>query len=263
VFYFTDIDTLDIGVEKQLLDFVHSNRIGYILNCAAYTAVDKAEDDRENCMRINRDAVRNIGKVAVAKGIKIIHISTDYVFDGTQKRPYREDDPPNPVSVYGQSKWEGEVALRHVCPDAVIIRTAWLYSEFGTNFVKTMLQLGKERTELKVVSDQTGSPTYAEDLAMAMMAVVEHQLWAPGMYHFSNEGVCSWYDFAVEIMALADLNCQVTPIQTNEYPTRAIRPAYSVLDKKKIKTTFQFSVPQWKNSLEKCLKEIVENLHGV
>ena len=255
-FYFTDIDTLDICDKKRLVEFIHSNRIRYILNCAAYTAVDKAEDDKDNCMRINRDAIRTIGEVASAEGIKVIHVSTDYVFDGTQKRPYREDDTTNPVSVYGQSKLEGEIALQHVCPGAVIIRTAWLYSEYGANFVKTMLRLGKERTELNVVCDQTGSPTYAEDLAVAMMSVVEHQPFLPGIYHFAGEGVCSWYDFAAKIMELAGLECHVFPIKTQEYPTRAIRPAYSVLNTAKIETTYNLSIPLWEDSLEKCLKTL-------
>ena len=252
-FYFTDIDTLDICNKQQLADFVYSNNIGYLLNCAAYTAVDKSEDDRENCMRINCDAVRIIGEVASAGNVKVIHISTDYVFDGTSTRPYREEDTTNPQSFYGQSKLEGESALQKVCPDAVIIRTSWLYSEYGTNFVKTMLRLGKERTELKVVCDQTGSPTYAEDLAIAMMAMITHKPFVSGIYHFANEGVCSWYDFAVKIMELAGFNCRVYPIQTHEYPTRAIRPAYSVLDKEKIKSTFNLSIPQWEESLEKLI----------
>ena len=256
-FYFTDIDTLDICDKKRLSEFVHTNQIRYILNCAAYTAVDQAEDDRENCMRINRDAIRFIGEIAHAEGIKIIHISTDYVFDGTQTHPYREEDQTNPLSVYGQSKLEGEIALQNVCPDAVIIRTAWLYSEYGANFVKTMLRLGKERTEIKVVCDQTGSPTYSEELAVAMMSIIEHRPFIPGIYHFTSEGVCSWYDFAVKIMELARLDCQVYPIKTCEYPTRAIRPAYSVLDKEKIRKTFNLQIPPWEESLEKCLDEFL------
>ncbi len=250
-FFFTDIDTLDICNKSQLVEFVQSNKIGYVLNCAAYTAVDKAEDDRENCMRINRDAIRYIGEVAQAEKIKVIHISTDYVFDGTQTRPYREDDPTNPVSVYGQSKLAGEIALQHACPDAVIVRTSWLYSEYGVNFVKTMLRLGKERKEINVVCDQMGTPTYAEDLAVAMMTIVEHQPFIPGIYHFSNEGVCSWHEFAAKIMEFAGLDCTVHPIPTHAYPTRAIRPAYSVFDKGKIKTTFHIQIPSWEESLLK------------
>ena len=253
VFYFTDIDTLDIGDKQQLAGFIASNDIHYLLNCAAYTAVDKAEDDRDNCMRINCDAVRTIGEVASAKNVKVVHVSTDYVFDGAATRPYREEDQTNPQSFYGQSKLEGEIALQKVCSDAAIIRTSWLYSEYGANFVKTMLRLGKERTEIKVVCDQTGSPTYAEDLAVAMMAMVKHKPFAAGIYHFADEGVCSWYDFTVKIMELARLNCRVYPIQTHEYPTRATRPAYSVLDKGKIKTTCNLSIPRWEESLERCL----------
>jgi dTDP-4-dehydrorhamnose reductase len=256
VFYWTDVDTLDICDQQKLAGFVHSNRIRYIINCAAYTAVDKAEDDSENCMRINRDAVRLIGEVAHAGGIKVIHVSTDYVFDGAQTRPYCEDDPTGPVSVYGQSKLEGEVVLRSVCPDAVIIRTSWLFSEYGTNFVKTMLRLGKERPELNVVCDQTGSPTYAEDLAVAIMSIVECHPCVSGVYHFSGEGVCSWYDFAVQIMKSAGLTCRVNPIKTCDYPTRAIRPAYSVLDKGKLKTTLDIQIPRWEESLEKCLHRL-------
>ena len=256
VFYFTDIDTLDISDKQQIADFIISNNIRYILNCAAYTAVDKAEEDRINCMRINRDAVRIIGEIASMQRIKVVHISTDYVFDGTETRPYHEEDKTNPQSFYGQSKLEGEIALQQVCPEAAIIRTSWLYSEYGANFVKTMLRLGNERTELKVVCDQTGSPTYAEDLATAIMAMVTRKPFLTGIYHFANEGVCSWYDFAVKIMELAGLNCRVYPIQTREYPTRAIRPAFSVLDKEKIKSTFHLSIPQWEESLEKCLKLI-------
>jgi len=256
VYFFTDIDTLDMRDKNQLADFVHSNHIGTILNCAAYTAVDKAEDDKINCMHINRDAVINMGEVAFSAGVKIIHVSTDYVFDGTGTRPYREDDTTNPTSFYGQSKLEGEQSLQKVCPDAAIIRTAWLYSEYGANFVKTMLRLGQAQKTLKVVCDQIGSPTYAEDLAVAMMTMMNHQSFVPGIYHFTNEGVCCWYDFAAKIMELAELDCRVYPIQTSEYPTKAIRPAYSVLDKEKIKTTFHFSIPQWEKSLEKCINTL-------
>ena len=257
MFYFTDIDTLDICDKKQLADFVRSARIGYILNCAAYTAVDKAEDDQAICFRINRDAIRQIGEVAHAEGIKVVHVSTDYVFDGAQSNPYREEDAVNPQSVYGQSKLEGEMALQEVCPDAVIIRTSWLYSEYGANFLKTMLRLGKERTEIKVVGDQKGSPTYARDLASAIMTIVGHQPFMPGIYHYSGEGVCSWYDFAVKIMELAGLDCQVYAIQTAEFPTRAIRPAYSLLDKSKIKTTFNLHIPRWEESLEKFFENFI------
>jgi dTDP-4-dehydrorhamnose reductase len=256
IFHFTDIDTLDICDRVQFPDFVRANGIRYVLNCAAYTAVDKAEDDVETCMRINRDAVRNIGETARAEGLKVIHVSTDYVFDGNAAHPYREDDATRPQSVYGRSKLEGERALQEACPDSVIIRSAWLYSEFGHNFVKTMLRLGREREEVNVVSDQTGTPTYAGDLAAAMLTVAGHATFVPGIYHYSGEGVCSWYDFAAKIMAMAGLTCRVRPVTTGEYPTRAFRPAYSVLDKAKIKQVYGVEVPEWETSLRHCIRKL-------
>jgi dTDP-4-dehydrorhamnose reductase len=257
-FHFTDVDTLDIGNKEQLTDFVRSNHIQYILNCAAYTAVDKAEDDIAACMRVNCDGVRTMGEVSREHGLKMLHVSTDYVFDGTATRPYREDDATNPVSVYGKTKLAGETALREVCPDAVIIRTAWLYSEFGTNFVKTMLRLGKERDEINVVSDQIGTPTYASDLAAALLTIL-NQPFVPGVYHYSNHGVCSWFDFATKIMALAGVNCRVRPIATRDYPTRAVRPAYSVLDKEKIQQVYGVEAPEWEDSLAICLRKLIAN----
>ena len=249
----------DICDKAQLTEYVHANGIGYILNCAAYTAVDKAEDDAERCMRINRDAVRNISEVASEHGAHVIHISTDYVFDGRGQRPYREDDPTAPTSVYGRTKLAGEQALQEVLPDAVIIRTAWLYSEVGQNFVKTMLRLGAERSEVSVVADQVGTPTYAGDLADAMLKILAHPVWAPGIYHFSNEGVCSWYDFARKIMEIGGRTCMLHPITTDEYPTRATRPAYSVLDKTKIKQVFGLRIPAWEESLTGCVGALTTN----
>ena len=248
-FYFTDVDTLDICDKMQVEACVKLHRINMIVNCAAYTAVDKAEDDPELCMLINRDAVRNIGEVAVSVGAKVIHISTDYVFDGNGTRPYREDDATNPVSAYGAAKLAGEQALLSVCPDSVIIRTAWLYSETGSNFVKTMLSLGTERDRLSVVADQRGTPTYAADLADAIKSVLMAERFAPGIYHYTNEGVCTWYDFAVKIFELSGIKCAVNPLTTAEYPTRAKRPAYSVLDKSKIKSTYGIKIPEWESSL--------------
>ena len=259
-FYFTDIDALDICDKAQLTEYVRANGIGYILNCAAYTAVDKAEDDAERCMRINRDAVRNISEVASEHGAHVIHISTDYVFDGRGQRPYREDDPTAPTSVYGRTKLAGEQALQEVLPDAVIIRTAWLYSEVGQNFVKTMLRLGAERSEVSVVADQVGTPTYAGDLADAMLKILAHPVWAPGIYHFSNEGVCSWYDFARKIMEIGGRRCTLHPITTDQYPTRATRPAYSVLDKTKIKQVFGLRIPAWEESLAGCVHTLTANI---
>jgi dTDP-4-dehydrorhamnose reductase len=253
-FHFTDVDTLDICDAGRLAGFVRSRRIDWLLNCAAYTAVDRAEDDAETCMRINRDAVRTVGEVARAEGVRVIHISTDYVFDGHATRPYREDDTPRPLSVYGQSKLAGETALQQTCPEAVIIRTAWLYSEFGANFVKTMLRLGGERKEVSVISDQTGTPTYAGDLAAAMLAVTASPAPAPGIYHYSGDGMCTWYGFAVKIMALAGLDCQVRPIATRDWTARAARPAYSLLDREKIKRTYQVKIPHWETSLQHCIR---------
>jgi dTDP-4-dehydrorhamnose reductase len=254
-FHFTDADTLDICDRVALTDYVRANRIGYLLNCAAYTAVDRAEEEEAVCLRINRDAVRNIGETAQAHGVRVIHVSTDYVFDGSGTRPCREDDTPRPLSVYGQSKLEGETALLQACPGgAAVIRSSWLYSEYGSNFVKTMLRLGSEREEVRVVSDQTGTPTYAADLAAAMLTVATHRAFTPGIYHYSGEGACSWYGFAVRILALAGSSCRATPIATSEYPVRAARPAYSVLSKEKIKRIYpEVAVPEWETSLERCM----------
>lgn len=259
-FYFTDVDTLDILDKEQISDFVRINQVQYIVNCAAYTAVDKAEENADMAMRINCDAVRNIGEVAKTYHAKVIHISTDYVFDGTGSRPYREDDPTNPTSVYGSTKLAGETILQQICSESVIIRTAWLYSEYGTNFVKTMIRLGKERSDLNVVSDQIGTPTYAGDLAEAIISILNHLVFTPGIYHYSNEGICSWYDFAAEIMKQAQLDCRVHPIPAKDYPTPAKRPAYSVLDKTKIKQVYGISIPKWEASLARCLQHLKKDI---
>ncbi|MCC8170725.1 MAG: dTDP-4-dehydrorhamnose reductase [Parabacteroides sp.] len=259
-FFFTDVDTLDICNREAVTAFVSENRMDYILNCAAYTAVDKAEDQAALCEKINSDAVRNLGEAAAATGARVIHVSTDYVFDGTRHTPYAETDPTCPRSVYGHTKLAGEKALLAACPDSVIIRTAWLYSVYGNNFVKTMLRLGKERDEIKVVFDQVGTPTYAADLADAILAVVnqaEAGDFRPGIYHFSNEGVCSWYDFTVSILKAAGIEgCRVTPIETKDYPAKAERPHYSVLNKAKIKSAYALTIPHWEASLAKCLEKL-------
>ena len=255
-FVFTDVDTLDICDAPVVDAFVREKEADYILNCAAYTAVDRAEDDEALCLRINRDAVKNLGEAARAVGARVIHVSTDYVFDGTNHLPYVETDATCPASVYGRTKLAGEEALLAVCPDAVIIRTAWLYSEFGNNFVKTMLRLGSERKQLSVVFDQVGSPTYAGDLAAAILAVLvqaEEGAFFPGIYHFSDEGVCSWYDFAVKIMELGNAPCHVLPIESKDYPAKAARPHFSVLNKAKIKATYHVNIPHWEASLRKCI----------
>lgn len=262
-FMFTDVDSLDITDKDELIDFVTGNDIRYIINCAAYTAVDKAEDDAELCEKINTTAVKNLGIAAAEAGAGIIHVSTDYVFDGTSCRPYTEDMPTKPCSVYGKTKLKGEKNLLKACPNAIIIRTAWLYSPFGNNFVKTMIKLGSERESLNVIFDQVGTPTYALDLADAILNAMDQTIDTDhekgGVYHFSNEGVCSWYDFTIKIHEIAGIKtCKVNPIETKDYPTKAARPHYSVLNKSKIKQTFNITIPHWEASLKDCIKELSE-----
>ena len=248
-----DIDVLDITDENAVKDFVSDNNIDVIINCAAYTAVDKAETDIELATKINVDGPRNLAK----SGAKVIHISTDYVFDGTGHRPYNPDEKTNPVSVYGETKRAGEVAVLENADIAVVIRTAWLYSPYGNNFVKTMRRLGAEKDSLNVVADQIGTPTYAADLADAIVKILP-QITSEnsGVYHFTNEGVCSWYDFANEIMDLSNLICVVNPIKSSQYPTPAARPFYSVLDKDKIKQVFGINITHWKDGLKRCISEL-------
>ena len=258
-YFFTDVEELDICDEQAVMDFVQANAIDCIVNCAAYTAVDKAEENVELCDKLNHLAPGYLAKAAASRGAALIQVSTDYVFDGTHHVPYVETDETCPASVYGRTKLAGEQALFAVCPEAMVIRTAWLYSEYGNNFVKTMLRLGTERERLNVVFDQVGSPTYAGDLAFAMLAVLEQAekgTFVPGIYHYSNEGVCSWYDFAVKIMELGGRNCQVFPIESKDYPAKAHRPHFSVLNKAKIKDTFRVSVPHWEVSLRKCIEKL-------
>lgn len=255
---FTDIAELDITDSSAVETFVAENGITHIVNCAAYTAVDKAEDDEPTAVKVNVDAVRNLAAAARKNGAKLIHISTDYVFDGTSYKPYTEDMPVCPTNVYGRTKLAGEKAAFDRCPDSVIIRTAWLYSSFGNNFVKTMLRLGRERESLNVIFDQIGSPTYAADLAAAVMTVLDSEKWIPGIFHFSNEGVCSWYDFTIMIHKMAGIECVVNPIESSAYPVRTPRPHYSVLNKARIKETYGVTVPYWVDSLRKCV-DILEN----
>ena len=262
-YFFTDKETLDITDEKSLFSYVKENNIGAILNCSAYTAVDKAEEEAEKANNINNLAVKSLAQIAKAKSISLIHLSTDYVFDGKNYRPYVEDDAVEPQSVYGETKLKGEKALQEINPaNAIIIRTSWVYSSFGNNFVKTMLRLGKERESLGVIFDQVGTPTYARDLAQAMLDILP-QLHTQNhtnveIYHYSNEGVLSWYDFAKEIMKMAKISCQINPIETKEYPTPASRPHYSLLNKAKIKETFNINIPYWKDGLDACLRELGE-----
>ena len=249
---FADVDVLDITDFEAVKKFVSDNQIDVIVNCAAYTAVDKAEDDIELAQKINEDGPRNLA----LSGAKIVHISTDYVFDGKNYQPYLPEDETNSVSVYGKTKRAGELAVLDNAKVAVVIRTAWLYSTYGNNFVKTMRRLGAEKESLNVVADQIGSPTFAEDLAQAIVTILPQMNEAnKGIYHYTNEGVCSWYDFATEIMKLSGLSCKVNPISSSAYPTKATRPFYSVLSKEKIKNVFNVEIPHWKESLVKCLKQ--------
>ena len=244
---------LDITNEEAVKAFFAENSFDFVINCAAYTAVDKAEDDAEAAKNVN-----TLGPLYLARyGRRMVQISTDYVFDGSSCRPYREKDAPNPVSVYGKTKRAGEEAVLAEAECAVVIRTAWLYSSFGVNFVKTMLRLGAERESLNVVFDQVGTPTYAADLAAGIVAMLPHI--RPSMkevYHFSNEGVASWYDFALAIMEESHLACAVRPIESAEYPTRAVRPAYSVLNKTKIKHDFGLDIPHWMDGLKRCILKL-------
>ena len=253
----TDVGNLDITNKQACVDYINLNKPEYIINCAAYTAVDKAEDDVDNAWKINVDAVKNLLEACKPHNIAFIHISTDYVFDGTNYRPYVETDRVMPQSVYGRTKQQGEkeVLTYH---KSMVVRTSWLYSTFGNNFVKTMLRLGAEREELTVIFYQVGTPTYAEDLAGALLQIVSNIVngeknIVAGIYHYSNEGACSWYDFAKIIMQKAKLGCNVLPIETKDYPTAAQRPFYSILNKSKIKTIFDIKIPYWEESLQRCI----------
>ena len=252
---YVDRTELDISDELAVKNFLENNRFDGIINCAAYTAVDKAEDEP-----VLADAVNHLGAKWLAKyGRCIIHISTDYVFGGTHSKPYLEDDLTHPVSVYGQSKLEGEQAVLKNAETAIIIRTAWLYSAHGNNFLKTMLRLGRERDHLNVVSDQVGTPTFARDLAKAIVRILPKvKAGEKNIYHFTNEGVCSWYDFAHAIMKIAGLSCKVHPIESKNYPTKATRPFYSVLNKEKIKSDFKLEIPHWRDALVEVLNDMKE-----
>lgn len=254
---YTDVSELDLTDSKAVDLFFKQNEISHVVNCAAYTAVDRAEEEKLECASININAVKNLAIAADSVGAKIIHISTDYVFDGTAHRPYKESDKVNPISEYGTTKRKGETALLALAPESIIIRTSWLYSPHGNNFVKTMMRLGEEHPEIKVVCDQIGSPTYALDLAKAIYNVLTSHQWVEGIFHYSNEGVCSWYDFAKAIHRVAGIKgCIVSPIPTEEYPTAASRPFFSVLDKSRIKATYGTKVPYWEDSLIECINRI-------
>ena len=251
---FADKSVLDITNANAVQKFVKENNIDLIINCAAYTAVDKAEEDVLQAIKVNIDGPRNLAQT----GAKIIHISTDYVFDGYGFKPYTPEDKTNPLSVYGKTKRAGEIAVLENAKVAIIVRTAWLYSPYGNNFVKTMRRLGNEKEYINVVSDQIGTPTYAGDLADVIVKIIPQMNEKnSGIYHFTNTGVCSWYDFAVEIMEKSGLKCVVNPIKSEDYPTCAKRPYYSVLDKSKIQKTFNdIKITHWKQALDRCLKQL-------
>ncbi len=260
-FTFTSLETLDVTNTEDLTKTIQAKDYSYIINCTAYTAVDKAESEKELAGKINSTAVEKIGEAANAIEAKVIHVSTDYVFDGRNHLPYKEDVVTAPQSVYGETKLNGEKLLFERHPDSIVIRTSWLYSAHGNNFVKTMIRLGQEREELGVIFDQVGTPTYAGDLADAILHIVESDRnqtipFVPGIYHYSNEGVASWYDFTLAILEKMNISCRVKPIETKDYPTPAPRPHYSVLNKAKIKATYQLDIPYWRDSLDACLSNI-------
>ncbi|MGJ0361711.1 dTDP-4-dehydrorhamnose reductase [Aliarcobacter cryaerophilus] len=259
-FFFTDRNNIDITSKDSIKEFSKTNNINVIINCAAYTAVDKAQSDIENADLVNRKAVKKLSIVAKELNIKLIHISTDYVFDGKNFKPYVEEFQTNPQSIYGKTKLDGENEIRDINPlNSIIIRTSWVYSYYGNNFVKTMLRLGKEKEELGVIFDQVGTPTYAKHLALTILNIIpqieNHKV---EIYNYSNEGVLSWYDFAKEIMKMAKLNCKVKAIETYQYPTPAKRPHFSLLNKSKIKSKFNLEIPYWKDGLDDCLKRLGE-----
>ncbi|HAN78230.1 MAG TPA: dTDP-4-dehydrorhamnose reductase [Bacteroidales bacterium] len=259
-FVFTDVNELDISNKTAIVHFISENNINAIVNCAAYTAVDKAETEQEQAYKINCDAVVNLAQAAKERNLILIHVSTDYVFDGMKNVPYNEADATNPIGVYGKSKLAGESKMLEINPRGLIIRTSWLYSSFGNNFVKTMLRLGKERTELGVVCDQVGTPTYAADLAKAILDILPKvESNRTDILHYSNEGVCSWYDFAHWVFKISDCKVKLNAIATSEFPTPTKRPEYSVLSKRKIKSDYGIEIPHWSDSLEKCLAILRQN----
>ena len=259
-FTFIDVAELDLLDEAATRKFIAGGKFNYIINCAAYTAVDKAEEEKEICRKVNAEAVRVLAQLCKQNKVRLIHISTDYVFDGEFNQPIDEAASPKPLSVYGATKLEGEKYVTSELSDAYIIRTAWVYSTFGKNFVKTIANLARQKPELGIVGDQFGSPTYARDLAAAIMHIIssitDGKVDQPGVYHYSNEGAITWYDFAMFIKDHYGFNCKIRPIKTFEYKTAAVRPKFSVLDKTKIKKTFGIDVPHWSHSLKECLNKL-------
>ncbi|NJL76495.1 MAG: dTDP-4-dehydrorhamnose reductase [Saprospiraceae bacterium] len=267
LFFFTDYEELDITHAEAVLSFFETHQFNYCINCAAYTAVDKAESDADRAFAINVTGIKHLAAACQSVNGRLIHLSTDYVYHTLQNIPFKEDDSTEPQSVYAITKLEGEQIAQALNPNTMIIRTSWVYSSFGHNFVKTMLRLGKEREQLRIVFDQIGTPTYARALAEAMLTIIqkiESRAVEPaaftGIYHYSNEGVTSWYDFARAILQWADMHIPIFPIETKEYPTPAQRPPFSVLNKSKIKTTFGLTIPHWQDSLTECLDAIYADL---
>jgi len=261
---FKDLPELDICDAEVLNTFIIDQHINAVINCAGYTAVDKAEEEALIAQKVNSEGVLNLANALKKVDGKLIHISTDYVFDGNHSQPYKESDPVSPIGVYGQTKRAGELAVLNSSIDAIVIRTSWLYSMYGNNFVKTMLRIGKNKKSIQVVSDQLGTPTYAKDLAKTCLDILSDagstNISKKGsLYHYSNEGVTSWYDFATAIMEISNIDCKVIPIETKDYPTQARRPMYSVLDKSKIKSDFKVTILHWRDSLANCIKKINHN----
>ena len=261
---FKDLPELDICDAEVLNTFIIDQHINAVINCAGYTAVDKAEEEALIAQKVNSEGVLNLANALKKVDGKLIHISTDYVFDGNHSQPYKESDPVSPVGVYGETKRAGELAVLNSSIDAIVIRTSWLYSGYGNNFLKTMLRLGNEKKSIQVVSDQKGTPTFAKDLAKTCLDILSDagstNISKKGsLYHYSNEGVTSWYNFATAIMEIGNIDCKVIPIETKDYPTQARRPMYSVLDKSKIKSDFKVTIPHWRDSLTNCIKKINHN----
>ena len=261
---FRDLPELDICDTETLTTIISDQHINAVINCAAYTAVDKAEEEEQIAQKVNSEGVLNLVDALKKVDGKLIHISTDYVFDGNHSQPYKESDPVSPIGVYGETKRAGELAVLNSSIDAIVIRTSWLYSVYGNNFVKTMLRLGNQKKSIQVVSDQKGTPTYAKDLAKTCLDILSNagstNISKKGsLYHYSNEGVTSWYDFARAIMEISNIDCNIIPIETKDYPTQAVRPLYSVLDKSKITSDFKVTIPHWRDSLTNCIKKINHN----
>lgn len=250
--------TANILDEDGLKKLFEEHKPQYCINCAAYTAVDKAEDEVDTARKVNRDGAANLARFCESYGATLVHVSTDFVFEGNSTQPLTETDQAAPINVYGLTKLEGEKVIAKTLPEHYILRTSWLYSEYGNNFVKTMLRLGAEKDELKIIADQVGTPTYAIDLAACILKIIESDNKQYGIYHYSNEGVTSWYDFAMGIFDISNTQVKVYPVRTSEYVTRAVRPAFSVMDKSKVKAAFNLEIPYWRKSLETCITRLSE-----